>query len=92
MYPYVSKAHEVMKELSCLRAKLWFLADNKEHAMCEPPPASSVCVELLRSLSSSRKKKKKKGHAQVFQRTNTGRGVLGSQGELYKQGSYSYKR
>lgn len=26
-----------MQELSCLRAKLWFLADDNEHAMREPP-------------------------------------------------------
>lgn len=86
-----------MQELSCLRAKLWFLADDNEHAMRDPPlplpPTSLVYVELLTLLSSSGRSKKgeKKGHKQVFQRTNTVWGILGSQGELNKQGSYRFK-
>lgn len=85
-----------MQELSCLRAKLWFLADDNEHALWEPPPTpptSLVDVELLTLLSSSSqlKEKKKKGHKQVFQRTNTVWGILVSQGELNKQGSYRFK-
>lgn len=86
---------KIMQELSCLRAKLWFLAVDNEHAMREPPTPTqppSVCAELLTSLSSSsRSKWKKKGHKQVFQRTNTVWGILVSQGELNKQGSYRFK-
>lgn len=55
-----------MHELSCLRAKRLFLADDNEHASQESlNPTSSVYVELLTLLSSSsqskKKKKKKKG-------------------------------
>lgn len=56
---------EIMHELSCLRAKRLFLADDNEHASQESlNPTSSVYVELLTLLSSSsqsKKKRKKKG-------------------------------
>lgn len=81
-----------MQELSCLRAKFWFLADDNEHAMWEAPSNPLQSIELLTLLSSRRgKKNQKNGHKQAFQRTNTVWGVWWSKGELNKQGSYRFK-
>lgn len=81
-----------MQELSCLRAKRRFLAADNEHAMRVAPLTTSPdCAELVALLSSSSRSEKKTGHKQVFQRTNTAWGILGSLGELNKQGSYRFK-
>lgn len=66
-----------MQELSCLRAKLWFLVDDNEHAMWVPlSNFLSLCwatnVAFIQPAL-----KKKKGHKKVFQRTNTVWGVWG---------------
>lgn len=85
---------KIMHKLSCLRAKLWFLAVDNEHAMREPPPTPTsfgLCWATNISFIIQPVKMEKKGHKQVFQRTNTVWGILVSQGELNKQGSYRFK-
>lgn len=55
-----------MQELSCLRAKLWFLADDNEHAMREPPSnLLSLCWAANIAFIQPVEKKKKKTQASL---------------------------
>lgn len=76
-----------MQEISCLRAKLWFLADSNELA--------PVYIELLALLSSSlstQKNTKKQNAGKVgVGGLRVGGGFGGNRGELNKQGSYRFR-